>query len=154
MSSRVSLCVCGPTQISPVGEASFRRDARFTVSPITVKSRFVCPPTSPARTRPELMPTWMPIATGGRSCAFHVAMRLRISIAALTACRAACSSACGTPNSAMMQSPMNLSTWPPCVVTQSSSSRKQSFISSVTSSGSSWPERAVKPETSANITVA
>ena len=99
--------------MAPVGDASFKREARFTASPSTVKSRFTAPPTRPARTSPELIPTCRPIGTASAPSSFRRAMWLRISIAALTACLGASSSAAGAPKTAMMQSPMYLSTKPP-----------------------------------------
>ena len=54
----------------------------------------------------------------------------------------------------MTQSPINLSIVPPCALIVCSIMAKQSFMMSVTSSGESFSERAVKPAMSANITVA
>ena len=75
-------------------------------------------------------------------------------MAVLTAALAVFSIAVGAPKVAMMQSPSYLSTCPPKRSTAFSRTAKQRFMTSTTSSGSIFSDMAVKPDTSANRTVA
>ena len=76
-----------------------------------------------------------------------------ISSAARQAHWAWSSRAMGAPNSAMMPSPVNLSTVPSAWWTASASTWKKRFISSRHDSGSSFSARSIDPCTSANSTV-
>ena len=80
---------------------------------LEVKSRVTAPPTWPASTRPELIPA-RKVRRSAVGCSSLIrATVLRRPMAAFTACRGASSMARGAPKSAMMQSPMYLSTCPP-----------------------------------------
>ena len=138
----VSSVVRRPHSTSPGPAAFSRRAATLTVSPMTV-----IPPPAPtafAITSPEFTP--MEKTRSPPRC--------RMAMAAATALSASSSWARGTPNTAMTESPMYLSTVPPCWATMAPSSRKAVSTSRATTSGSVRSAREVKPTTSAKRTVA
>ena len=79
--------------------------------------------------------------------------RSRMARAVATARSASFSCAWGTPKSAMRQSPMYLSTVPPCSTTTSAMRRKARSTVRATTSGSVFSDMAVNPTTSAKRTV-
>jgi hypothetical protein len=96
------------TRISPGAAKPRRRAAVLTASPVSAKS--------PARaslrratTRPELMPVCIRSDRAGpeASVATNASTAWCSSIAAVTALRASCWCASGTPKSAMISSPTN-----------------------------------------------
>ncbi len=100
--------VRSPTSTSPGSAACCRRAATLTASPVTRKSR---PMSEPVATTPVLTPT-----RRIRSWPWRRAMpvsRDRMPSAARTARSGSSSCAVGTPNTAMIASPMNFSTVPP-----------------------------------------
>ncbi len=111
--SRTSRYVASPISTSPGAAACSSRAATFTASPVT--SAWPAEG-SPAITSPVLTPIRGTISTPNSttSSAFSSVSRLRISAAARTARSASSSCSCGMPNTAMIASPMNFSTAPPC----------------------------------------
>ena len=111
-------------------------------------------PIDPTTTSPEFMPIRtarsMPSALTSAASAATPSI---ISSAARQAHWAWSSRAIGAPNSAMIPSPVNLSTVPSAWCTASASTWKNRFISSRHDSGSSFSARSIDPTTSANSTV-
>ena len=101
------------------------REARFTVSPMTVYSmRPLWPSLSSAPMLPATTgPVWMPMPVRKLGSCSRVSSRLsaasrsRIDSPARTACSASSGRGRGGPHTAITQSPMNLSTVPPCALT-------------------------------------
>ena len=122
----------------------------FTASPITVYSSRRFEPMLPANTSPKLMP--MPIASGWRPDSFHFAFIFSsVSIWSSAHCIARSASsawAIGAPHSAMMASPMNLSSVPECSNTISTISVKYSVRRPAISSGFIVSDIGVKPRMS------
>ena len=105
------------------------RAARFTPSPIIVKSIRLEEPILPVTTLSVFTPT--PIPTGILSVfkrsAFHLRSSEIIAMDDLTAASAASSLGRGTPKPAIIASPINLSSIPPASVIQATIISKYSF---------------------------
>ena len=123
----------------------------MTPSPITEYSCRPAIPNPPATTVPVLMPKCKPKSVP--RAALKSSNAADISNAARKARSASFSWVSGAPNSAITPSPINLSSVPWYFSITGTSRSKQSFIKSRTASGSRLSENAVKPATSANITV-
>ena len=138
------------TRISPGPAASVRRAARFTDSPVTVYSRCASLPVPLATTWPPARPMCMcrgrpiPAARGGTAS--------RMARAARAARSASLPWDTGAPKTAMTQSPMCLSTRPPCSCTIRSARPKKRSSSACVSSAPSSRLSAVKPARSAKRT--
>ena len=115
---RVACMVRSPTVTVPGRPADCRREATFTVSPVTV----YLSPTAPAMTSPVFTPTRSANAVSPGNHPLISSMQSSIASAARTARSASSSCATGAPNSAITLSPMYLSTVPP----KPSTSRAQS----------------------------
>src|SRR6202041_2253271 len=91
-----------------------RRDAKFTLSPITVEERRRSEPILPTLTSPVFKP--IPIPIGGRParCNFWFSWARRLTICSAQEQLKKAWSSCGTgdPQKAMIASPMNLSSVP------------------------------------------
>ena len=122
----------------------------LTASPITVYSSRRSDPMLPANTSPKLIP--MPMPSSGRPSLFHLAFIFSSSAswstAQLIARSASSSCAIGAPHSAMIASPMNLSSVPECSNTISTISVKYSVSRVAISSGPMVSESGVKPRMS------
>ena len=140
--SPVSSAVSRPTSTSPGAAAFSRRAATLTVSPITVMSP--SRPTDVTITGPLFTP--MDKARSPPSW--------RMLNAAVTARSASSSCAWGTPKTAMSESPVYLSTIPPCSSTSSAMRRKAASTRARHRLGSLRSANDVNPTTSANSTVA
>ena len=110
----VSANVEGPTRICPGPAAFCRRDAAFTVSPVTAYAFALSDPMWPATTGPVLMPMCTASGWPTRDIqrSLSVAMCSRISSAARTARSGSSSCATGAPKTAITASPMYFSTKP------------------------------------------
>ena len=105
--------VLGPITMSPgLATELSRREAVFTVSPSTVYSRLLTEPISPATALPELIPMRIWRRGPALRSALNSARRSRISIAVFTARAAWSGMSRGAPKTAMMASPMYLSSVP------------------------------------------
>ena len=139
--------------ISPLAALEQRREAVFTASPSTVYSSRCSLPMLPANTSPKLMP--MPMLMAGLpvvfQCSFSSTRARCISIAAAIALSASSSVESGAPHSAMIASPMNLSSVPPLRNTISTISVKYSRSRCATSSGAIFSDIEVKPRMSVNM---
>ena len=138
------------TRISPGPAASARRAARFTDSPVTVYSRCASLPVPLATTWPPARPMCtcsarpIPAAMDGTAS--------RMARAARAARSASLPWDTGAPNTAITQSPMCLSTRPPCSCTIRSARPKKRPSSACVSSAPSSRPSAVKPARSAKRT--
>ncbi len=122
--------------------------------PIAVYSISPSSPIEPTTTSPELIP--IRTARSMPSLLISAASSATPAIISSAARQAHCawsSRAIGAPNSAMMPSPVNLSTVPSARCTASASTWKNRFISSRHDSGSSRSARSIDPRMSANRTL-
>src|SRR5581483_4831337 len=141
---RTSRYVGSPTSTSSAGAACSRRAATFTASPVT---RRCASGESPATTSPVFTPVlfWSVTPQRRSSSSFTVASAAFISAAARTARSASSSCACGSPNTAMIASPMYFSTRPPCRSSAARITSKYRLITSRSDSESSRSPRFVEP---------
>ena len=141
--------VDAPMRISPGSADSSRRFAVLTASPVTS----VLP--SPVTTSPLLIP--IRIRSSGRrssaSSALSSVSAACISTAARTARSASSSCSCGTPNTAMIASPMNFSIVPPWRSTGVCIAPYHRLRSARSDSGSRRSPSSVKPARSQKSTV-
>src|SRR5207248_5007536 len=148
---RVATLVRAPAYTPPIAAASASRAAVFTVSPMTVYSNAAC---TPATTSPVFNPTRSPSgAPPPRSSSSTRRTARCIDSAARTARSASSSCATGAPKTAMMPSPVSLSTCPPKVLTAPASAAITRSMTAPTRSGSRSSAQAVKSDRSPNSTV-
>ena len=139
--------VRSPTRIPHCSAACWSRAAVFTGSPVT---RIWALASREAMTSPPLTPRRIGVRVARAGSA---RTRSRRSIAADRARAGSSSCATGDPKTAMIASPMNFSTRPPCRSTKSVAMPNRRARTARTSSGSSASPSAVDPTTSANRTV-
>src|SRR2546421_1218903 len=131
--------------------ASASRAAVLTVSPMTVYSSAAC---TPATTSPVFRPTRSPSgAPPPRSSSSTRRTARCIDSAARTARSASSSCATGAPNTAMIPSPVSLSTCPPKVLTAPARAAMTRSVTAPTRSGSRSSAQAVKSDRSPKSTV-
>ena len=136
--------VSSPTTMSPASASFSRRAAVFTASPVS-PCRPWCGAQGRTTTRPLLTPLCSSMRTPSRGAWRSASSRTaRCSCSAARNARSASSRpACGMPNSAMISSPTNWLTTPPCASTMVVARLRSSVISWPTSSGSTRSFSAV-----------
>ena len=111
----MATAVSRPAKIEPTEAASDSREAVLTVSPTTV---YASAAWTPASTSPVLSPTRSPSRRPPPSSSATSRLTSCCMLTAARTARSASSSwAVGAPNTAMMPSPVSLSTWPPTSTT-------------------------------------
>ena len=147
----VATAVSRPAKIEPTAAASDSREAVFTVSPTTVYDSDAC---TPASTSPVLRPTRSPSRRPPPSSSATSRPTSRCMLTAARTARSASSSwAVGAPKTAMIPSPVSLSTWPPTSTTTRASAASTRSVTSPTRSGSRSSAQEVKSDRSPNSTV-
>jgi len=124
-----------------------KRAAKFTASPKQLYSNLEADPIFPTQTMPVFIP--IPISTSNSASCMSCCIWRAVSIASCSWL----STSSGAFHTAIIASPIYLSTIPPFLCTASAWTVKALFIIFITSSGSNFSDRLVKPLTSVNIIV-